>query len=145
MASEKPSPILLDAVKASASKFKETRNLLDARAKELEALRAQLDAQRAELEKQTARLRAEREEFAKERDQVQASRASLDRDPNGVEAEREKVAAEEKRVGEWARVLNDREKAIKEAEDRVKRLEADMMAPMRESEAKIQALGEREE
>src|SRR3990172_13196152 len=145
MASEKPSPLLLDAVKPSASKFKEPRTLLDARAKELEPLRGELAARRAEREKQTARLRAEREEFAKERDQVQASRASIDRDLNGVKAEREKVAAEEKRVGECARVLNDREKAIKEAEDRVKRLEADMMDHMRESEAQIPALGEREE
>ncbi len=36
MASEKPSPMILDAVKASASKFKENKSALEARAKELE-------------------------------------------------------------------------------------------------------------
>src|SRR4030065_65598 len=45
MSSEKPSSLLVvDAVKAQASKFRETKNALDARAKELEAMKAQLGA-----------------------------------------------------------------------------------------------------
>lgn len=62
-----------------------------------------------------------------------------------VKADREKVASEEKRLQEWARVLNDREKSIKDGEDRIKRLEHEFTGQIRESEEKFQALIEREE
>src|SRR5438094_423330 len=61
MASDKPSPVLLDAVKAQASKLRETKNALDARGKELDTLRAERDARTAALENQAARLKAERD------------------------------------------------------------------------------------
>src|SRR5881296_2383928 len=80
MASDKPSPVLLDAVKAQASKLRETKNALDARGKELDTLRAELDARNAALENQAARLKAERDDFAQERDQVVAARSSMDKD-----------------------------------------------------------------
>ena len=65
MASDR-SPYLVDAVKASASRFKETKNALDARQKELDTRQAELDAQRADMERNAARLNAEREEFQRE-------------------------------------------------------------------------------
>jgi len=58
MSSEKPSPLLLDAVKASASKFKETKSALDVREKELQALDTRLQSERADLDKQSAKLKA---------------------------------------------------------------------------------------
>src|SRR5881296_477527 len=116
MASDKPSPVLLDAVKAQASKLRETKNALDARQKELDTLRAELEARNAALENQATRLKSERDEFAQERDQVIA-----------------------------ARTLNEREKGVKDREEVVKRLEHDLTDHLKESERKIQALVEREE
>jgi hypothetical protein len=145
MASDQPSPFLLDSVKASASRFKETKNALDARQKELEALKADLDAQREDLESQAARLKAERDEFQREKDTVAAGRAAIDRDLGNVRMERDSFAAEEKRVQDWARALNDREKSIRENEERLKRLDLELSGHLKESEAKIQSLIEREE
>ena len=59
--------------------------------------------------------------------------------------ERDKASSEERRVQDWARTLNDREKGIKDREDQVKRLEHDLTDHLKESERKIQALVEREE
>src|SRR2546426_250941 len=145
MASDKPSPVLLDAVKAQASKLRETKNALDARGKELDKLRAELDTRTAALENQAARLKAERDDFAQERDQVVAARSSMDKDIAGMRMERDKASAEERRVQDWARTLNDREKSIKDREDQVKRLEHELTDHLKESEGKIQALVEREE
>src|SRR2546422_136609 len=145
MASDKPSPVLLDAVKAQASKLRETKNALDARGKELEKLRAELDTRTAALENQAARLKAERDDFSQERDQVVAARSSMDKDIAGMRMERDKASAEERRVQDWARTLNDREKSIKDREDQVKRLEHELTDHLKESEGKIQALVEREE
>src|SRR5437773_65079 len=145
MASDRPSPFLVDAVKASASRFKETKNALEARQKELDAREAELQTRAADLERQAERLKGEREEFQKDKEQVTAARATIDHDLGTVRVEREKSGAEERRVQEWARTLNDREKAIKDNEDRVKRLDMDLSGHLKESEGKIQALLEREE
>src|SRR5881296_556047 len=131
MASDKPSPVLLDAVKAQASKLRETKNALDARQKELDTLRAELEARNAALENQATRLKSERDEFAQERDQVIAARTSMDKDIAGIRMERDKASAEERRVQDWARTLNEREKGLTDH--------------LKESERKIQALVEREE
>jgi len=145
MSSDKPSPMLLDAVKAQASKFKETKNALESRQRELDAMKADLDARAADLEKQAGRLQAERDDFAKEREQVGAARSSIDKDVAGVRSERDKVASEEKRVADWARTLTDREKSTKESEDRGRRLEHELANHLKDSEAKIEALLEREQ
>jgi len=145
MASEKPSPFLVDAVKASASRFKETKNALEARQKELDARQAELESLRVEMDRQAERLRAEREEFQKEKEQVNAGRTSIDHDLASVRMDRERVGGEEKRVQDWARTLNEREKAIKENEDRVKRLDLELSSHLKDSEGKIQSLMEREE
>src|SRR5881397_265568 len=146
MASDKPSsPVLLDAVKAQASKLRETKNALDARQKELDTLRAELEARNAALENQATRLKSERDEFAQERDQVIAARTSMDKDIAGIRMERDKASAEERRVQDWARTLNEREKGVKDREEVVKRLEHDLTDHLKESERKIQALVEREE
>lgn len=144
MASDK-SPFLVDAVKASASRFKETKNALDARQKELDARQAELDAQRADLERHAARLNADREEFQREKDQVNASRAAIDRDLGTIRMEREKVGSEEKRIQDWARALGEREKATKEEEDRQTHLNMELSGHLKESEAKIDSLLERDE
>src|SRR5437870_4589343 len=125
MASDKPSPVLLDAVKAQASKLRETKNALDARQKELDTLRAELEARNAALENQATRLKSERDEFAQERDQVIAARTSMDKDIAGIRMERDKASAEERRVQDWARTLNEREKGVKDREEVVKRLQHD--------------------
>src|SRR6184192_2918797 len=143
MASDRPSPFLVDAVKASASRFKETKNALEARQRELDAREAELQTRAADLERQAERLKGEREEFQKDKEQVTAARATIDHDLGTVRVEREKSGAEERRVQEWARTLNDREKAIKDNEDRVKRLDMDLSGHLKESEGKIQALLER--
>src|SRR5207248_8362421 len=91
------------------------------------------------------RLKGEREEYQKDKEQVTAARATIDHGLGTVRVEREKSGAEERRVQEWARTLNDREKAIKDNEDRVKRLDMDLSGHLKESEGKIQALLEREE
>src|SRR3989454_997992 len=145
MASDKPSPVLLDAVKAQASKLRETKNALDARQKELDTLRAELEARNAALENQATRLKSERDEFAQERDQVIAARTSMDKDIAGIRMERDKASAEERRVQDWARTLNEREKGVKDREEVVKRLEHDLTDHLKESERKIQALVKREE
>src|SRR6266550_2805712 len=144
MASEKPSPFLVDAVKASASRFKETKNALEARQKELDARQGELESLRVDLDRQAERLRAEREEFQKEKEQVNAGRTSIDHDLASVRMDRERVGGEEKRVQDWARTLNEREKAIKENEDRVKRLDLELSSHLKDSEGKIQSLMERE-
>src|SRR3989441_279406 len=145
MASDKPSPVLLDAVKAQASKLRETKNALDARQKELDTLRAELEARNAALENQATRLKSERDEFAQERDQVIAARTAMDKDIAGIRMERDKASAEERSVQDWAGTLNEREKGVKDREEVVKRLEHDLTDHLKESERKIQALVEREE
>ncbi len=145
MASDKPSPFLVEAVKASASRFKETKNALEARQKELDAREAELETRATDLERKAERLKGERDDFQKEKEQVTAARATIDHDLGTVRVEREKSGAEERRVQEWARTLNDREKAIKDNEDRVRRLDMDLSGHLKESEAKIQSLLEREE
>src|SRR3989304_847493 len=145
MASHQPSPFLLDSVKASASRFKETKNALEARQKELDALKAELDAQRADIDRQAGRLKAGEDEFQREKDQVSAARAASDRDLTGVRIEREKISSEEKRVQDWARTLNGREKSIRDNEERLKRLDLEPSGQGRGSEAKIQALLDRED
>lgn len=145
MASDDPSPLLLDAVKASASKFKETRTALESRAKELDAMKAEIDAQRAAMDQQLAKLRAEQEAFAVEKEQVLGARSSIDRDLSVLRADREKLVSEEKRMQEWSRVLSEREKAMHDGEDRVKRLEHDFMGQIKEAETKLHGLIEREE
>src|SRR5712692_9316764 len=144
MASDR-SPYLVDAVKASASRFKETKNALDARQKELDARQAELEAQRADMERNAARLSAEREEFQREKDQVNTSRAAIDRDLGTIRMEREKFGGEEKRIQEWSRALSEREKAIKEGEDRQTHLDGELSGHLKESEAKINSLLERDE
>src|SRR5947199_8443493 len=123
MASDKPSPVLLDAVKAQASKLRETKNALDARGKELDTLRAELDARNAALENQAARLKAERDGFAPERDQVAPARSSMDNDIAGMRMERDQASAEERRVQDGPRTRHDREESIKDRAGQVKRLE----------------------
>src|SRR2546428_595574 len=146
MASDKPSSqVLLDAVKAQASKRRETKNAWEARQKELDTLRADLEARNAALENQASRLKSERDEFAQERDQVIAARTSMDKDIASMRMERDKASAEERRVQDWARTLNEREKGVKDREELVKRLERDLTDHLKESERKIQALVEREE
>src|SRR5467141_3671359 len=145
MASDKPSPFLVDAVKASASRFKETKNALEARQKELDARQAELESQRVEMDRQAERLRTEREDFQKEKEQVNAGRTSIDHDLATVRMDRERVGSEEKRVQDWARTLNERERATKENEDRVKRLDLELSSHRKDSEANIQSLVEREE
>jgi chromosome segregation ATPase len=144
MASEK-SPFLVDAVKASASRFRETKNALDARQKELDARQAELEAQRADMERHAARLNAEREEFQREKDQVNASRSAIDRDLGTIRMEREKYGGEEKRIQDWARALGEREKAVKEGEDRQTHIDVELSGHLKESEAKINSLLERDE
>ena len=51
------------------------------------------------------------------KEQVNAGRTSIDHDLASVRMDRERVGGEEKRVQDWARTLNEREKAIKENED----------------------------
>ncbi len=91
------------------------------------------------------RFRSERDEFEREKGQVQAARALAERDIVGARMDREKIGTEEKRVQDWARTLNEREKAIKEAEDRLRRLELELTDHLKDSEGKIQALVEREQ
>src|SRR3990170_6275123 len=50
MSSDPSAPPLVDALKASASKLKETKSVLEARARELDALKVHLDGQRDELD-----------------------------------------------------------------------------------------------
>ncbi len=145
MASEKPSPLILDAVKASASKFMENKAALEARAKELDALKGKLDAEREDLARQSAKLQAESSAFHKEKEDVAEARASIDQDMAGIKAEREKLSSEERRLQDWARTLNEREKSINDVEDRTERLEVELSGQIKDSEAKLQALVEREE
>src|SRR3990172_3150092 len=144
MSSEQPSPLLLDAVKASASKFKEQKDALEARAKELDALKAQLDSERAHLDKDAAKLESGLAAFAKDKEDVEAARAAIDRDVAGVKVERDKVSGEEKHLEDWARTLNEREKAMKDAEDRIRPLHQEFTGQIKESEGKLQELIERE-
>src|SRR2546426_10688292 len=140
MASDKPSPVLLDAVKAQASKLRETKNALDARGKELDKLRAELDARTAALENQAARLKAERDDFSQERDQVVAARSSMDKDIAGMRMERDKASAEERRVQDWGRTLNERGAGVTDRAAVLQRLEHDLTDHLKESARKIHAL-----
>src|SRR5437879_12242335 len=140
MASDKPSPFLVDAVKASASRFKETKNALEARQKELDTRQAELESQRVDMDRQAERLRAEREEFQKEKEQVNAGRSSIDHDLASVRMDRERGGTEEKRGQDWAGTLNEREKAVQENEDRVKRLDHEWSSHVQDSEGTLQSV-----
>jgi hypothetical protein len=59
--------------------------------------------------------------------------------------EREKFGAEERRIQDWSRALGEREKAVKEGEDRQAHLDQELSGHLRESEAKIDSLLERDE
>src|SRR5207244_13226546 len=106
---------------------------------------AELESLRVEMDRQAERLRAEREEFQKEKEQVNAGRSSIDHDLASVRMDRERVGTEEKRVQDWARTLNERQKAKKENEISVKWLDLELSSHLKDSEGKIQSLMEREE
>src|SRR2546430_16941643 len=109
MASDKPSPVLLDAVKAQASKLRETKNALDARGKELDMLRAELDARTAALENQAARLKSGRDDCAQERDQVGPARPSVAKDRPAIRRAEDKAWAGKRRALTVGRPVHDRE------------------------------------
>ncbi|MGQ0797039.1 MAG: hypothetical protein ACT4OI_04130 [Methanobacteriota archaeon] len=144
MSSEPPGAPLVDALKASASKLKETKSNLEARARELDALKAQLDGQREELEKQAAKLEADREGLAEARAEAQNARSAVDKDLAAVMDGREKLASEDRRIRDEAKALDARAEAVREDEGRVERLGKAFTDRMRESEARLQALVERE-
>src|SRR2546427_7744118 len=117
MASDKPSPVLLDAVKAQASKLRETKNALDARQKELDTLRAELEARNAALENQATRLKSERDEFAQERDQVIAARTSMDKTSAAFGMKATKRPPRNRAARNGARTPNRRGKESKNPEE----------------------------
>jgi len=144
MSSNPSAPPLVDALKASASKLKETKSVLEARARELDALKVHLDGQRDELDKRAAKLEANREDLEKERAALQEARASADTDQAAIADSRAELEGEERRLREGAKALDARAGAIREDEGRVERLGKTFTDRMRESEAGLQALVERE-
>jgi chromosome segregation ATPase len=137
-------PPLVDALKASASKLKETKSALETRARELDALKAQLDAQRDDLEKQAEEITTDRSELEKERAAVQKARAALDRDLEGVQDARARLESQERRLRDGEKALEARARAIREDEARIEQLGKAFGDRLAESEAKLQALVERE-
>jgi hypothetical protein len=145
MPSDTPPPRLLDAVKLSALKLKEKQSALDARAKELDALKAQLDAERAELGSRAAKLTADEEAIKREKEGLEDARASMARDLAAINDGRDKLTIEEERLQGASKGLEERERTIKEEEERVERLERAFTSRMTESESKLQNLLDREE
>src|SRR2546422_7319472 len=145
MSTEQAPPFLVDAVRASASKMQGMKAALDARAKELSGLKAQLDSERQDLEKRAARLEGERQAIEGEREDLRAARASVDQDFATIRADRENLSAEQTRFQDAANDLAAREKALREAESNVERLDREMIGRMREAEAKFLAIVDREE
>src|SRR5919204_404859 len=141
MASEQPSPFILDSVKASASRFKETKNALDARQKELEALKAELDSQRADLERQAERVRAEREAFQQERDQVNTARGTMDRDLANLRMEREKAGREE----ELIKIQNERLHALEMLKGEMAKISEEMYSRQKEASSQHDSFVELQE
>src|SRR5438128_2516564 len=75
MASDKPSPVLLDAVKAQASKLRETKNALDARQKESAAQHDSFVDLQTTLKEELISLASEREKLAvKEKSLLEAEK-----------------------------------------------------------------------
>src|SRR2546426_782239 len=126
MASDKPSPVLLDAVKAQASKLRETKNALDARGKELDTLRAELDARTAALENQAARLKAQRE---RARAETIERLSVMER---GM-AERDRKLA--KREEELIKLQNERLNSLEAREREMLKISEEMYARQKESAA----------
>src|SRR5881296_1550570 len=145
MSTEQAPPFLVDAVRASASKMQGMKAALDARAKELSGLKAQLDSERQDLEKRAARLEVDRQAIEGEREDLRAARASVDQDLATIRADRENLSAEQTRFQDAANDLAAREKALREAESNVERLDREMIGRMREAEAKFLAIVDREE
>lgn len=145
MSSEPAPQPLVDALRASTSKLQKTKSILDARARELDALQARLDHERQELENLAARLDADRQAVGREREEVQVARKSVDTDLASVREEREKVTAENLRVQEIGQALAERERALREGESRLERLDQDIVGRMNESEAKFRAIADRDE
>ena len=145
MSSEQTPPFLVDAVRASASKMQGMKSALDARAKELDGLKAQLDSERRELEKRAAQLEAERQSIEVEREEVGAARLSVERDLASVRDDRERLSAEQTRFQDVTNALAERERAVREAEGHVERLDQEMIGRMRESQTKFLAIVDREE
>src|SRR5881409_636580 len=145
MSTEQAPPFLVDAVRASASKMQGMKAALDARAKELSGLKAQLDSERQDLEHRAARLEVERQAIEGEREDLRAARASVDQDFATIRADRENLSAEQTRFQDAANDLAAREKALREAESNVERLDREMIGRMREAEAKFLAIVDREE
>src|SRR3989441_1117426 len=118
MASDKPSPVLLDAVKAQASKLRETKNALDARGKELDTPRAAL---------------VEREELSAQRERALAE--TIDRlsvMERGM-AERDRKLA--KREEELIKLQNERLNALEAREREMLKISEEMYARQKESAA----------
>ena len=145
MSTEQAQPFLVDAVRASASKMQGMKAALDARAKELDALKVQLESERQDLEKRAARLEGERRAIEGDREEVRAARASADHDLATIRADRANLSAEQSRFQDAANDLGAREKALREAEINVERLDQEMIGRMREAEAKFLAIVNREE
>ena len=145
MPTEQAQPFLVDAVRASASKMQGMKAALDARAKELDALKVQLESERQDLEKRAARLEGERRAIEGDREEVRAARASADHDLATIRADRANLSAEQSRFQDAANDLGAREKALREAEINVERLDQEMIGRMREAEAKFLAIVNREE
>jgi len=91
-------PILVDAVRASASKLQGLKSAIEARARELDRLKEQLDSQRSELGTLAARLESDRRSIESEREEVRAGRASLERDLAAARDDREHLSAEQARL-----------------------------------------------
>src|SRR2546422_724795 len=134
MASDKPSsPVLLDAVKAQASKLREMKNALEARQKELDTLRAELEARKAALENQGARPKSERDEVPAQRERALAE--TIDRlsvMERGM-ADRDRKLA--KREEELIRLQNERLNALEAREREMLKISEEMYARQKESAA----------
>src|SRR5256712_12777585 len=145
MPTEQAPPFLADAVRASASKMQGMKAAVNAPGKDPDARRAQLDSERQDLAKQAARLEGERRAIEGEGEEVRAARVSVDQDLATIRADRENLSAEQTRFQDALNDLAAREKALRQAERNVERLDHEMIGRMREAEAKFLAIVNREE
>ena len=134
----------LDDLKSAAAAFTREKVTLEARAKELDALETELSADRINLGGQALALESVRAVIMKERDKGAQAKSSLKRDAAVIQADRLALAAEENRLLEFTRVLEERDRILGEAEARLEQRHLELSSRMEAFQARLETLDRRE-
>lgn len=144
MPDEMPHILDLDVLRARAAKFKELQAGLEARGKELEQVETRLVAEHISMGGRALALESAGTALQRSREKLARTRSTLQQDAATVQSERLAVADQQRRLLEMVPVLEDRDRFLREAEERLKRRSDRLADQVQKSEARLRILAERE-